>query len=110
LSDEKTTRIRQLNDALRTTFQNGKVMLTCGVDALPPDVKRMVILKVRTFSDFTNDNDPHSEHDFGSFEVPGERIFWKIDYYDENLEHGSEDPSDLFKTTRVLTIMLAGEY
>jgi Protein of unknown function (DUF3768) len=42
--------------------------------------------------------------------VPGERIFWKIDYYDENLEHGSEDPSDLFKTTRVLTIMLAGEY
>jgi hypothetical protein len=53
LSDEKTTRIRQLNDALRTTFQNGKVMLTCGVDALPPDVKRMVILKVRTFSDFT---------------------------------------------------------
>lgn len=110
LTDEKTARIRQLNDAFRTSFHNGKVVLTCGVDALPPKVKRMVISKVRTFSEFTNDNDPYSEHDFGSFEVAGEKFFWKIDYYDQNLEHGSEDPCDPFKTTRVLTIMLAEEY
>jgi Protein of unknown function (DUF3768) len=110
LTDEQAARIRLLNDAFRTTFQNGKVMMTCGVDALSPEVKRIVICKVRTFSDFTNDNDPHAEHDFGNFEVACEKMFWKIDYYDENLEHGSEDPSDLFKTTRVLTIMLAEEY
>jgi Protein of unknown function (DUF3768) len=110
LNNEKTTLIRQLNDAFRTSFQNGKVVLTCGVDALPPEVKRTVILKVRTFSDFTPDNDSHSEHDFGSFEVAGEKFFWKIDYYDENLKHGSEDPSDPTKTARVLTLMLAEEY
>jgi hypothetical protein len=27
-------------------------------------------------------NDPYGEHDFGSFELAGEKFFWKIDYYD----------------------------
>ena len=63
-----------------------------------------------SFEDFTPDNDPHGEHDFGAFEHAGKRIFWKIDYYDAACENGSEDPADASKTTRVLTIMLADEY
>jgi hypothetical protein len=54
--------------------------------------------------------DPYGEHDFGNFEVAGQKFFFKIDYYDPNLEFGSEDPGDPQKTTRVLTIMLAEEY
>ena len=62
------------------------------------------------FDAFTEDNDPHGEHDFGAFDHAGHRIFWKIDYYDQSLEFGSENPADPAKTTRVLTIMLADEY
>ena len=102
--------IRELNDRFRTTMTGGQVLITAGVDALPSDVKAMVIRRVATFSDFTADNDPHREHDFGNFEVAGRKFFFKIDYFDAKMEFGSEDPADPTKTTRVLTIMLASEY
>ena len=70
----------------------------------------MAIRKVATFDDFNADNDPHGEHDFGSFDLAGDKFFWKIDYYDFTLEFGSDDPADPSKTTRVLTLMLAAEY
>jgi hypothetical protein len=66
--------------------------------------------KVESFDSFTEDNDPHGEHDFGAFEHEGQRIFWKIDYYARDREHGSENPADPKQTVRVLTIMLASEY
>lgn len=103
-------RIRELNDAFRRTFRGGRVTMTTSVDALPACVKAQAILRVADFDDFTNDNDPHGEHDFGSFELVGRKFFWKIDYYDERCESGSEDPADPNKTTRVLTVMLAEDY
>ena len=105
-----TEKIRALNDAFRTTMTGGKVLLTAGVDALPSDVKAMVIRRVATFSDFNADNDPHGEHDFGSIAIAGHKLFWKIEYYDAAVQFGSEDPADPEETTRVLTIMLASEY
>ncbi len=72
-------KIRELNDPFRTTMTGGRVMMTAGVDALPSDVKAMVIRRVATFSDFNADNDPHQEHDFGSFELASQKFFWKID-------------------------------
>lgn len=103
-------KIRELNDAFRRSITGGRVMLTAGIDALPSDVKVMVIRRVATFSAFTADNDPHGEHDFGSIEIAGHKVFWKIDYYDKAMEYGSDDPADSAKTTRVMTIMLAEEY
>jgi hypothetical protein len=105
-----TEKIRALNDAFRTTMTGGKVLLTAGVNALPSDVKAMVIRRVVTFSDFNEENDPHQEHDFGSFTLAGWKFFFKTDYYDSNMEFGSDDPADPSKTTRVLTIMFAEEY
>lgn len=84
--------------------------MTAGIAALSDDVRVAVLERVRSFDEFTPDNDPHREHDFGAFEHAGHRIFWKIDYYDAAMEAGSEDPADTTQTTRVLTIMLASEY
>ena len=103
-------RIRVLNDDFRTTFLGGQVVMTTGVAALPLDEKAHLILKVQSFADFNADNDPHHEHDFGGFELAGEKYFFKIDYYDAEMSAGSEDPADPAKTTRVLTIMRADEY
>ena len=103
-------RIRELNDAFRKTFVGGRGCLTQGVNALSDVARSAVIQKVRDFADFAPDNDPHREHDFGSFEFEGDKFFWKIDYYAPGMDGGSEDPSDPAVTTRVLTIMFAKEY
>jgi hypothetical protein len=105
-----TARIRELNDALRTTFTGGRVMLTASVNNLPDRIRALAITKVKTFDEFTNENDPRGEHDFGIFAIDGQTFYFKIDYYDDRCEFGSEDPSDPQKTTRVLTIMLAEDY
>jgi Protein of unknown function (DUF3768) len=107
---DKTRIIRELNDAFRKTFAGGRVTMTAGVAALPDMVKAAALQQVAAFDAFTEDNDPHGEHDFGSFEHSGHTIFWKIDLYDKKLEFGSPDPADPAVTTRVLTILLAEEY
>ena len=102
--------IKTLNDNLRQTLNGGKVMLTKGISFKPILEKAEIMEKVRQFDDFTEDNDPYGEHDFGSFDHNGEKIFWKIDYYDKTYQYGSEDPSNPEVTNRVMTIMLAEEY
>jgi hypothetical protein len=107
---EKTARIRDLNDSFRSSFQGGRVMLTSGVAALEEKAKASVLQAVREFSAFTEDNDPHGEHDFAFVEVDGERYWYKIDYYDTDIRFGADDPSDPAHTTRIMTIGLGGEY
>ena len=106
----KANRIRELNDAFRKTLRGGRAVMTSGVAELPNCVKAEAVAQVASFSDFTPDNDPYGDHDFGSFMLVGRKFFWKIDYYDKRCEFGSDDPADPDKTTRVLTIMLAEEY
>jgi hypothetical protein len=104
------SKIWEINDTFRRTFVGGRVMMSAGVAALNQASHLAVCAKVKSFNTFTGDNDPHGEHDFGGFDCGGDKFFWKIDYYTPDLEHGSEDPCDPTKTTRVLTIMLAEEY
>lgn len=110
MSDEAKARIRDLNDLLRQTGLGGTILVTAGVRALGGAALAETMAAIMTFDAFDEDNDPHGEHDFGAFEIAGERLFWKIDYYDLTLTAGSEDPSDPRRTSRVLTIMLAEEY
>lgn len=103
--------LAELNDKFRTTFQGGRILITSGVGALEPSTYYYQVLEaVKNFTDFDESNDPHGEHDFGSFTIGEQKFFWKIDYYDSQGEYASEDPTDPDKTLRVLTIMLAEEY
>ena len=115
---EHTATIRSLNDAFRATvtglfgprFVSGQLIVTRGVASKGNDFLSRAVRAVHEFADFTPDNDPYGEHDFGAFDIDGERLNWKIDYYDTAFMFGSEDPADHLKTRRVLTILLAEEY
>ncbi len=121
MTTDKTKLIASQNDQFRQNFglpirihipsiPNGKYGATIGILNLGDYSMNIIKSKIRAYDEFNEDNDPHGEHDFGQFSVNGNDIFWKIDYYDNNYENGSEDPSDLSKTRRVLTVMLASEY
>ena len=100
--------IRRLNDHARKSLTGCRLMITAGIQALGGIED--IISKVQSFDDFTDTNNPYQEHDFGSFEFAGKRIFWKFDYYDQSMTAASPNPADLSITERVLTIMLAEEY
>jgi hypothetical protein len=100
----RSDRIASLNDEYRKARQG--FMVTRGVSALPNIAT--VLSMVQDFNEFSEDNDPYGEHDFGSFDCFSEKLFWKIDYYDSNLESWADPLSS--KCQRVLTVMLAEEY
>ncbi len=120
MTDDKniTSQIAAINDRFRISLGlpafsggiPGRVVMTAGIAALSPDDQTAVLNKVREFNAFTEDNDPNGEHDFGAFDHAGQRLFWKIDYYAPDLQNGSENPADLSKTVRVLTILFASEW
>lgn len=101
----RATEIAKNNDEFRRGMSGCTV--TRGVAALATFMNE-IFVAVRDFSEFSDDNDPYGEHDFGSFEMFAHKFFWKIDYYDEALK-GWCDPLSP-DCTRVLTIMLAEEY
>ena len=103
-----TEKVAALNDAARKTFTGCRVYMTPGVQALYQT--QAIAARVQAYDDFSERNDPYGERDFGIFEFCGETIFWKIEYFDLDLQMHSLDPSDPTVTARVLTIMLAHEY
>lgn len=110
-SAEHRQRVCQLNDEFRCRgIGRGSHLHTNGVHDRGPGFVLAASMAVAQFTDFGPNNDPYSEHDFGAFTIEGERLFFKIDYYDLELGGGSPDPGDPEQTHRVLTIMLASEY
>ena len=107
MTDNTTAKIRELNDQFR---KQGHYHLTTGIRGLGVAEQWEIATRVSRFDSFTPDNDPYGEHDFGAFDFKGKKVFWKIDYYDNTLTGGSENPACADTTTRVLTVMLANEY
>ncbi|MHC2017699.1 DUF3768 domain-containing protein [Methylobacterium sp. CM6247] len=105
-----TDRVRALNDAFRRSFAGGHVMLSRGIATLPEEQRREAEAAVQAIEVFSVADDPYGEHDFGAFDLAGQRCFWKIDTYDWAMVGHSPDPADPTVTVRILTIMLAQEY
>ncbi len=104
-------KIAELNDRFRKGDSSlGLWLITVGVDALPSDKKQSLIQAMRVYNNFSEDNDPYGEHDFGIVDQDGAEYFWEIICYDKSLQHLSGHPTNLKTTTRVLTLMRAEEY
>ena len=110
-TDSRRDQVRRLNDQFRCLgIGRGSLMLTAGVHERGEAFVSAAVSAVRKFDGFNRDNDPHGEHDFGAFTLEGERLFFKIDYYDLELAGHSPDPGNAAVTHRVLTVMFASEY
>jgi len=115
MTNEKCAAIRDLNDRFRSGDKSvpGRTLVTSGVNSLLEDTDvelSQLLANVCDFNEFDASNDPHHEHDFAAFEFLGHKLFWKVDYYSHDPNYGSDDPADIEKTFRVLTILLAQEY
>lgn len=102
--------IAELNDQFRKRSRLGLWIITAGVGALPDNQQRSLVQAVQTYKNFTRDNDPYGEDDFGIINWEGAEYFWEIVCYDKSLQHLAAHPEDCKKTTRVLTLMRADEY
>lgn len=112
---EDSLKVRLLNDRFRQGDRTvpGEIFITQGLNTMidHEGANAVTLLQsVRDYKDFTPDNDPWSEHDFGAFKFKGAQCFWKIDVYDHALKWAAPDPTDPKLSKRVLTIMLASEY
>ena len=113
MKESTVPRVRALvNDALRKEREI-YTTLTRGIQAIEenhgPEALEGLIREVAEFDAFTEDNDPWGEHDFGSFDYMGSKIFWKIDYYTPELwKQGGVGTYPI--AGRVMTVMLAEEY
>ena len=94
---------KETNDALRACIPQisppNLLLITRGIKELGSQAVHEILMKVKSFNDFNEANDPWGEHDFGSLDYEGKKIFWKIDDY-----------KGLEGYNLVLTIMLAEEY
>ena len=120
MSNERNEKIAKLNDQLRSNIgypfsfankQKDQFVLTQGiVDSFNDGEITTLFHSIKTFDNFNEGNDPYQERDFGSLTAKGRKIFWKIDYFDNDLEYHSPDNTDPTVTKRVLTVMLSSEY
>ena len=105
-----TNEIALQNDNFRKHLSQGTLVLTQGIRSNTKEDLEAIITKVRTFDNFDENNDPYGERDFGAFDYKGKKIFWKIDYYNQEFLYLSPDVSNPRVTNRVLTTMYAEEY
>lgn len=91
---------------------SGVVVHTLSIEALDRDMIFLIHRAIAAFTEFTPDNDPDGYHDFGSVEVRGQVVWFKIDLFEArtNKMWGAETPDVPETTERVMTIMLPSDW
>ena len=107
-------KIRALNDAFRfsiiTPNPLGKVYMTVGIQAHGEPFGMRTLVAIASFDAFTEDIDPHGEHDMIRVVVDDTIVWAKIDFHDKaDPDLSAENPSDAVTTERVMTLMLPTE-
>jgi hypothetical protein len=104
--------IAQLNDDMRKKpFGAGKrAVVTRAVNHQGPAFIKQAMAMVAAYDDFRMGQNIHPERDYGTFDLDGQKMLFKIDYFDVDGLYASEDPSDPAQTLRVMTVMFASEY
>lgn len=95
--------IAEENDVLRRSIPDimkpNIIRITEGIKSMGREPVQKILQRVKTFSTFTEDNDPCGHHNFGCFRHRKKKIFWTID------DCGGKDGYNL-----VLTVMLDSEW
>jgi len=111
--------IAEQNDRFRKTWGAdftvpGRIVMTRGVADLGYAEQAQIMQAVQQYSDFTEDNDPYGQHDFGVFTIQSQgkplKLYWKIDLYDRDYTYGAVMPTSLADTRRVLTVLFPSDY
>ena len=119
MEKNNSEKVAKLNDALRQSLGSpfvavnprNQVVTTQGIwDCFDNEEIGSIFQDIKSFDTFNNENNPYEERDFGSLKRKGRTIFWKIDYYDNDMKYHSPDNTNPEVTKRVLTVMLASEY
>ena len=67
-------KVRHLNDALRTSGRGGRIVVTAGIAALPPEQVAAILAAVTGFDAFNADNDPYGERDCACLTAAGHEV------------------------------------
>lgn len=105
--------IAQQNDYFRAkppTEALGKWVCTQAIHAEGPEFVRDCFRAAAEYDSFDEDNDPYGTREMGFMDVQGKKVWWKIDLYNRSYDAGSENPTALAETRRVLTMLFPSEY
>lgn len=103
--------VQRKNDELRRSIyqgespDNAEVFYSKGVQQIPANKLFHALERIANYDNFETDR-----HEKGSVPVEGhDDVIFEIEYYDENLQHVSSDPSDFQEPFRVMTVALRSE-
>ena len=89
---------QKINDQMRRNQH--RIFLSKGIQSYTNPELTDIMNIVRNFKNFNLSNDPHKEHNFGTFMYKGEKLLWRIDtHYPENTPYH-----------KFLVVMKATEY